>query len=49
MVRKPARTRAWNAFYDSQRKENCYIDGPWPDGGYYCDPGGMQVEYTNAG
>jgi hypothetical protein len=42
-------TRAWNAFYDSQRKENCYINGPWPDGGYYCEPDASSVEYSDAG
>ncbi len=41
-------TRSWNAFYDSQRKENCFIAGPWPDGGYYCSPGGASVNYADA-
>ncbi len=31
-------TRAWNGFYDAQRKENCYLDGPWADGNTYCTP-----------
>jgi hypothetical protein len=31
-------TRAWNEFYDAQRKENCYLSGPWTDGSYYCSP-----------
>jgi hypothetical protein len=42
-------TRAWNEFYDSQRKENCYIGGPWPDGNLYCQPGGSSIEYSDAG
>jgi len=41
-------TRSWNDFYDSQRKEECYINGPWSDGNYYCSPGGATVYYTNA-
>ena len=41
-------TRSWNDFYDSQRKEECYINGPWPDGNYYCSPGGESVYYSNA-
>ncbi|MGE5184432.1 MAG: hypothetical protein ACM31C_20320 [Acidobacteriota bacterium] len=31
-------TRAWNQFYDAQRRENCYLSGPWTDGNYYCTP-----------
>src|SRR5258706_3736659 len=31
-------TRTWNAFYDSQRKENCSIYQSWSDGAAYCVP-----------
>lgn len=42
-------TRSWDGFYDSQRKENCYESGPWPDGNYYCAPSSSaSVEYSNA-
>jgi hypothetical protein len=45
----PDGTRQWNAFYDSQRKETCYIYPAWPDGNYYCTPSGANIVYTDAG
>lgn len=45
----PDGTRQWDTFYDSQRKENCYLYGPWPDGNIYCTPNGASVVYSDAG
>lgn len=45
----PDGTRQWNAFYDSQRKETCYLYPAWPDGNYYCTPSGASVVYSDAG
>ena len=43
-------TRTWNAFYDSQRKENCYIYESWLDGGTYCAPDNSgSIVYTDSG
>ena len=42
-------TRAWNQFYDAQRKENCYLSGPWSDGNYYCAPNQTaSIAWSNA-
>jgi hypothetical protein len=42
-------TRSWNNFYDAQRKENCYLSGPWTDGNYYCTPNSSgSIVWSNA-
>src|SRR2546423_5565110 len=43
-------TRTWDAFYDAQRKENCYLYENWTDGGTYCAPNNSgSLVYSDAG